>query len=292
MSDSSVIKIDVEQVLAGRAPGLYRFMPHALVNWLKKLVCQDEMNRLLEETAGLEGAEFCRGILKALDVKVEVLNAGRMPDASNRRVVFVSNHPLGGLDGMALIDMIQTHYGGQVWFVVNDLLMAVKPLEKVFLPVNKFGHQSREAIACLDNAFAGNDPIIVFPAGLCSRYRKVKLDNGTTKKMVCDLPWQKMFIQKSAQHHRDIVPLFFNGQNSMNFYRKANLRKRLGIKFNIEMVLLPGEMIKSRGKTFSVTVGNLKPHGEIAKGKNAGAYARELAREVYRLGAETAGRGN
>lgn len=282
LKDTDAIKIDVEQVLRSRLPRLSRLMPLRLVSGLKKIICQDEINRLLEENAGKTGAEFCRGILKSLDITVDVRNAGNLPPKKHRRVVFVSNHPLGGLDGLALIDLIQSHYGGQVWFVVNDLLMAVKPLENVFLPINKHGSQSREASRRLDEAFAGNDPIIIFPAGLVSRLRNVSFQ-GRRQKMVRDLEWRKMFVNKCRLYKRDIVPLYFSGSNSLDFYKKANLRKKLGIRFNIEMILLPREMFLAKGKSFTVYVGQLKRHELIQGGKDAGKYAGSLCNEVYKL---------
>ena len=274
------MKIDIDKVLRARVPGVYRFLPRRVVRWLERLICQDELNTLLLENSGKTGAEFCKGVLDSLDVTVEWDGGDRLPDPENRRVVFVSNHPLGGLDGMALTYLVQKHYGGQVWFVVNDLLMAVKPLENVFLPINKFGSQSREAMERLDATFAGNDPIIMFPAGICSRYRKVNFI-GETRKMVCDLRWQKSFVTRAKKHGRDIIPLYFDGVNSMNFYRKANLRKRLGIPFNLEQVLLPGEMIGSRGKKYSVTVGNTIPCTELFKERDARGMADSIQSEVY-----------
>nr|MDE6126692.1 glycerol acyltransferase [Muribaculaceae bacterium] len=161
------IKLDVASVLRERAPRLSRLIPGGVVRWLERTICQDDMNRLLEENRGLTGADFCRGVLSSLEIGIDVRNADALPPKEDRRVVFVSNHPLGGLDGMALIDVVQAHYGGQVWFIVNDLLMAIKPLNDVFLPINKHGAQSRRAAAAIEEAFAGNDPVLIFPAGLC-----------------------------------------------------------------------------------------------------------------------------
>lgn len=283
MKEGEIIKVDIEQVLRARCPGAMRFIPNGVVSRLKKLICQDDLNRLLEENVGLEGADFCRGVLVSLGVKVNVCGAELLPDKNHRRVVLVSNHPLGGLDGMALIDMVQRHFGGQVWFVVNDLLMAIKPLESVFLPINKFGRQSREVSRKIDEAFAGNDPILIFPAGLVSRYRRATLA-GRSVKMVCDLEWNKMFVTRSAQFKRDVVPLFFDGNNSLDFYKKANLRKRLHIKFNLEQALLPREMFRSRGKTFTITVGQTHSHELLpAGGREARECADAIRNEVYML---------
>ncbi len=281
-ASETVINIDVEQVLRNRLPRVAKFLPKSIIEWLKRTICQDELNELLAANAGKTGVEFCRGVLRSLGITTELRGAENLPDPANRRVVLVCNHPLGGLDGVALIDVVQRHFGGQVWFVVNDLLMAVKPLENVFLPINKYGSQSRTSTVKLDEAFAGNDPIIVFPAGLVSRLQKLPVD-GRMVTMVHDLQWHKMFVNKCVQFKRDLVPMFFSGQNSGDFYRKARWRKRLGIKFNIEMVYLPREMFLAKGKSFTVFVGALKKYGELVGGKKALECASAICDEVYRL---------
>lgn len=287
MAENNVLKIDVGEVIRTRAPRLARLLPDSIVRWLERLICQQELNQLLEENAGKKNGAFCKGVLESLDITVTLAHKERLPDKNHRKVVFACNHPLGGLDGIALIHLIESHFGGQVWFIVNDLLMAVKPLEGVFLPINKFGKQSRAAYRAIDDAFAGNDPIIIFPAGLCSRLNTVD-SNGTRREVIADLEWHKMFVNKCVAYKRDIVPLFFSGQNSMSFYKKARLRKQLGIKFNFEQVLLPREMIRSRGKTYTVVVGHMHPYTEFKGGQNADRYAGKLKAEVYALADEAA----
>lgn len=282
MAQSDVIKIDIDKVLRERLPGMSRLIPRPLVSWLKRTICQDQLNRLLEENAGLEGADFCRGVLRSLDLKVDARNEHLLPDASQRRVLYVSNHPLGGLDGMALIDYVQRRHGGMVHFVVNDLLMAVKPLANVFLPINKSGSQSRQAITAIDEAFAGDDPIIMFPAGLVSRLQRSSA-RGSQQRVVADLPWKKMFVNKASQYRRDVIPLFFSGQNSMHFYRMANLRKRLGLKFNFEQIYLPGEIFNQRGRCLSINFGAPIPWHKLTPGKDAEKCARAVKDLVYNL---------
>lgn len=290
MEKPAVIKIDVESLVRQRLPRYSRFIPRGVFGWLKNLICQEEMNRLLDENAGKTGAEFCEGILRSLSIDVTPSGPCSLPPSSERRVVFVCNHPLGGLDGMALIDMVHRHYGGQVWFVVNDLLMAVKPLENVFLPINKFGAQQRASFRRIEEAFAGNDPILIFPAGLVSRLRNVTLPDGSQTQTVRDLEWKKMFVQKSVQYRRDIVPLYFSGTNSADFYRKARLRKRLGIKFNVEMVLLPREMIAAKGSRFTVRVGAPVSWREVEESSRTATGMAETVKRfknaVYSLASE------
>lgn len=278
MAQQDVIQIDIEAVLRQRLPKLSRFIPRPLVEWVKRTICQDRLNQLLEENAGREGADFARGVLHSLDIHTKVAGEDRLPSPRERRVLYVSNHPLGGLDGMALIDYVQRRHGGKVYFVVNDLLSAVKPLESVWLPVNKHGRQSRQSLNAIEEAFAGNDPIIMFPAGLCSRLQKV--DN---KPVVKDLEWQKMFVNKAFRHQRNVIPIHFFGQNSDKFYRIARRRQRLGLKFNIEMIYLPQEMVKMEHSEFAIQFGAPIPWQKLTPGAQAETCAAAIREAVYKI---------
>lgn len=284
MANDDVIKIDLDGVLRERLPRLSKFIPRFVVEWMKRTIRQDDLNRILCENAGLEGADFCRGALRSLDIKVDARFEDRLPPPSHRRVLYVSNHPLGGLDGMALIDYVQRRHGGKVYFVVNDLLSAVKPLEGVFLPVNKFGKQNRDAVRAVDEAFDGDDPIIMFPAGLVSRLRRAPhLNSESKKKMVADLPWNKMFVNKAYQSRRDVIPLFFSGNNSMRFYKTANLRHKLGLKFNFEMIYLPGEMVDMAHSSLSISFGVPIAWDRLTPGADAAGCARSIGTYVYHI---------
>lgn len=235
------------------------------------------MNEMLDNAGERRGADFCRSVLKHLDIEVDVKGAENLPPRENRRVTIVSNHPLGGLDGMALIDWATGYWGGTVRFVVNDLLMAIEPLTDVFIPINKHGAQSRRASMALDEAMEGDDPVIIFPAGLVSRRGR----GGVVR----DLEWRKMFLVKSLKAGRDIVPVHFNGSNSSFFYKFAKLRKRLGLKLNIEMVRLPREVFLSRGARYTITVGKMMSCAGL-KQQDCGTAVAAIKDYVYALAQE------
>lgn len=260
-SSEGPIRLDLKQILSTRSAT--RRIPAFIVRRLEKLICQDKLNEMLQVAYPRRGAEFCRAVLDHLKVKVEVEHAERLPDHSER-VLYVSNHPLGGLDGMALIDWVTTRHGVEPRFVVNDLLMAVEPLSEVFLPINKHGAQSRKSVVDIDAAMEGDRPVIVFPAGLCSRRQSGK---------VADLKWNKMFVQQAIRWNRTVVPLRFCGENSPRFYRCASLREKVGIKFNIEMALLPSEVFRAAGKTFKVVCGDPVVPADLAGDPRARAAA-------------------
>lgn len=276
---SSIKKIDIDAVLRERLGSRYRFVPRPLVALLKRIVCQDSLNDLLDKTGHLHDAEFCRAVLRELGITYSVVHPERLPAPADRRVIFVSNHPLGGLDGMVLIDLLTSLYGPGLKFVVNDLLMAIDQLKGVFLPVNKLGKQSRDASDNLTRALEGPDPLVIFPAGLVSR----RGADGA----VADLEWHKMFINKAIASRRDIVPLFFSGRNSNFFYNFAYMRRRMGLRFNVEMALLPAEVFKQRSRNFTIVAGPRVPWNTLSTGSRAAADAREIKDRVYSLENET-----
>lgn len=275
MVGGTPVKIDVGRILKSRLGKRARFVPSSVVRWLERTICQDQLNELLEHNFPSAGADFCRGVLTDLGVGISVTGTENLPDRENRRIIIACNHPLGGLDGMAIIDLFSGIYGPDLKFIVNDLLMAIAPLQEVFLPINKHGAQSRVSIDAIDAAMAGDAPIVVFPAGLVSRRGK----GG----VICDLEWKKMFVNKAIEFHRDILPVHFGGENSGFFYKFAKFRERIGVKFNIEMVYLPREVFRSRGKTFDVTCGKPIPWNVLKGGKDAFWQAQEIKRMVYSL---------
>ena len=268
------IHIDVDMLLRTKLPRYYRYIPGALIRWLKHTICQDEFNDLLDHNAGKEGEEFACSVLSYLAVKVRARGLDELP-AGDGRYVCASNHPLGGLDGVALIALLGSHFGGKLKCVVNDMLMQVRPLSGVFLPANKHGRQSESAVRAINEAFAGDCQMLYFPAGLCSR----RMRGGE----IADLEWKKSFIAKSVEYHRDVVPVYFSGQNSDFFYKFASWRKRLGLKLNIEMIYLPGEVFKSRGKEFEIIIGKPIPWQTFTGDKRREEYAAEVRAAVYKL---------
>lgn len=268
------IKIDVAEVIRQRLGSRSRYIPDFVVRGIEKLICQDELNGLLQNNFPRRGPEFCRGVLDDLDVRLEVRGDANMP--LSPRCIVVSNHPLGGLDGISMIAWLSRRYGDcPVHFVVNDLLMAVEPLKECFIPVNKHGAQSRASGAALDAVLAGDDPVVIYPAGLVSRLH----DDGT----ISDLPWRKTVVSKAIESRRDIVPVHSDGRNTQSFYRLARWRKSLGLKFNYEMMLLPRELVHARSKTFTLTCGDVIPWQSLKGGPEAAAEAANLRRIVYSL---------
>lgn len=271
-----LLKIDLTGIIRSRVGGLKgKLIPGFMLKALERLIHQDELNEALEVTYPKEGTDFAEAIYKHFNVTLRVEGLENIP--SEGRFIFASNHPLGGLDGIGLIAILGRKYGDKgISFLVNDMLMNVEPLRPVFLPINKYGSQGREAALAINEAYASDRQILIFPAGLCSRLG----DDGEIR----DLKWNKSFIAKAIEYKRDIIPVHFIGENSPKFYKTARRRKKLGLKINIEQALLPSELCKARGKEFRVIFGKPIPwQSLIFAGKSQTAVAADIKSVVYSL---------
>lgn len=275
MEDTKIFKIDIEQVVRDKAGAKADHIPGFVMSWLKRIVHQDEINEFLEREGDKQGVPWLDDCVRFLDMRLDVVGRENLPSASDgRRYTFVSNHPLGGQDGVALGALLGHHYDGRVKYLVNDILMNLHGLAPLCIPINKVGSQSRSFPAMVEAGFRGDDHIIMFPAGLCSR---------RIEGQVRDLPWSKTFITKSVETQRDVVPIHFGGHNSRFFYRLANWSKRLGVKFNVAMLFLVDEMFKNRSKTFTVKVGKPIPWQTFDRSRKPAEWADYVRGIVYEL---------
>ena len=275
MDQSKIFKIDLDEIVRSKAGDKARRVPRFVISWLKRKIHQDEINEFLEREGDKQGVPWLNDCVEFLDMKLDVQGMENLPAPDDGRLyTFVSNHPLGGQDGVALGAILGGHYDGRVKYIVNDLLMNLYGLAPLCIPVNKTGGQSRQLPMMVEAGFKSNDHIIMFPAGLCSRKQHV---------VIRDLPWAQAFVVKSVEHQRDVVPIHFGGQNSKFFYRLANVSKRLGIKFNIAMLYLVDEMFKNRHKTFTVKIGKPIPWQTFDKSKTPAEWAAYVQDLVYQL---------
>ena len=275
MIEVSEQTIDIDALLRSKLGDRARLVPRFLVKWLKKLIHQDQVNEFLWQAKDEVGTPWLKHGLRFLGNTIVVHGQENLPDADDgNRYTFVSNHPLGGIDGIAIGSIIGEKYNDNFKYLVNDLLMNLPGLAPLCIPINKTGKQSRDFPRMVEEGFASEHHMMVFPAGLCSR----KIDGE-----IHDLPWTKTFITKSVQTKRDVVPIYFNGRNSERFYRIANICKKLKLKVNIAMLYLVDEMFLNEGKTFEVTIGKPIPWQTFDKTKKPKEWANYVENVVYSL---------
>lgn len=268
--------IDIDKILRSKMGSKAKFVPSPLVAWLKHIIHQDEVNKYLWESRHLTGTEWLEECVRYLDMTLDIVGEDNLPDKDDGRLyTFVSNHPLGGEDGVALGAIIGRHYDGRFRYLVNDLLMNLPGLAPLCIPINKTGGQGRNFPAMVEQGFSSDNHMLMFPAGICSRRRK----DGDIR----DLPWRKTFVSKSVEYKRDVVPIHFGGRNSDFFYRLANFSDRHVKKVNLAMLFLVDEMYKNTHKTFRIAIGKPIPWQTFDKSKTPAQWAQHVQDIVYGL---------
>ncbi len=270
-SNNNISLIDVEKVIAKKNKKILRFIPKFIIRLLKSLIHQDDINRLLTNYGDKKGLSFITDVIKDLNISYNIIGLDNVD--MSKRYIIVSNHPLGGLDGIILMDLFGKKFPN-IKFVVNDLLYNIEPLKPLFIPVNKYGRQSQESAKMVEKYYNSNEQILYFPAGLCSRLINNKIE---------DLPWKHSYINQAIKYKRDILPVYFEGKNSSIFYRLANLRKSLKLKFNFETILLPKEMFKKQNSSFNVIIGEPIPYQILTESKNIKSLNNQIRESVYKL---------
>lgn len=267
--------IDLRKIFTSKVPKLMKWMPNWLFRKIQKLLHEDDINEILTKYADKQGLDFVNALIADFNLELELKGIDNL--MSSERVLVCSNHPLGGLDGIALIGVVGNHRG-ETLTPVNDFLMFVKNLQPIFIPVNKVGSATtnkEENIRLFNETFAGDTTICYFPFGLCSR----KTDDGKIQ----DLEWKKTFVTKSKEYQRDIVPVHIEGRNSNFFYNLARWRKKLNIKVNIEMAFLVDEFFKQRNKKLTISFGKPIPYQTLDRRYTDMQWAEKLRTFSYQL---------
>jgi len=266
------MQLDLKEILISKAPRTARFVPNFVIGRLDKLLRIKELNHILLHYSHLPPVEFIEALLKYLEIECRMEGLDKTDPQG--RYIFVSNHPFGGMDGVILALEIARRFGN-VKVIVNDLLMNLRPLEPIFVPINKHGRQNREYSNTYNAAFESDLPIVTFPAGICSRKIQGK---------ITDPAWRGNFVKMAVNSRRDVVPVFVEGQLSKRFYRVAAFRKFFRIKINLEMFLLPDEMIRQRGQSVGIVAGEPISYASFAAdGKKTPKRVLEIRSEVYKL---------
>ena len=266
--------IDIDKILEGKMGAKAKYVPRPLVGWLKRIAHQNDVNAFLWDSRDKTGVEWLEECVRYLDMTLNVVGKENLPAPDDGRLyTFVSNHPLGGQDGVALGAIVGRHYDGRFRYLVNDLLMNLPGLAPLCIPINKTGSQSRNFPAMVEAGFQSDNHMLMFPAGICSRKHQG---------VIADIPWKKTFISKSVEYKRDVVPIHFSGQNSRFFYRLANFSDRF-LPFNLAMLFLVDEMYKNVHKTFEVKIGKPIPWQTFDKSKTPVEWAQYVREKVYSL---------
>jgi putative hemolysin len=262
--------VDIEKIIRSKNPRLLKWMPGFLLRYIKRILHENDVNSFMAQYGHLRDLDFVHTVLRVFDTKIIAKGLENIPATGG--FILASNHPLGGFDGLALMEAVAKKRE-DIQFLVNDILLSLGTMDGLFIPVNKHGSQS--AVSRIEEAYRSEHAVLIFPAGLVSRKQEGK---------VMDLEWKKSFITKAVQHNKMVVPTYIDGKNSPFFYNLSLWRKRLGIKANVEMFYLADEMYKQQHKTITITFGTPVPPSAFDQQKSSRELAQLMKQHVYALG--------
>ena len=274
-----MLQFDIRAILKRKAPNAR--VPEFVIRYLERITHIKRMNAFLRKYPDLKGYDFIRLVIsEELECSASIEGVENIP-TDGKPVIFASNHPLGGLDGMIIAQMIhesrqQSANSRPLKVIVNELLMFMEPIASLWAPVNKVGRLSKEQAAEQQRMWESETDVLTFPAGACSRLQRI---DG--KWQIQDLEWQKNFVQRAKEYRRNIVPIYFEGHNSRFFYALAFIRKLLHIQLNIEMLYLVDEMYGAHGKHFRVHVLPPIPYSTFGTTKTPKQWAQYVKSIVY-----------
>jgi putative hemolysin len=262
--------IDIAKIFKDKNPKAYKWTPNFLINYIRKIVHEDDINRFHYEAKDKYEFEYLNAALKELKTQITYEGLENIPSES--KFILASNHPLGGLDGVALAQVV-AYKRKDFHFLVNDILTYLN-FGKLFVPVNKVGSNGTENIRRIEEIFAGPNNVLIFPAGLVSRRKN---------NLIQDLEWNKSFIAKAIKYEKDVIPVYIKGRLSNWFYNLSSFRKMLGITANIEMLYLADEMYKQSKKQIHIVIGKPISYKLFTKDKNPKEWAQLVKTHVYAL---------
>ncbi|HLU16768.1 MAG TPA: 1-acyl-sn-glycerol-3-phosphate acyltransferase [Edaphocola sp.] len=263
--------IDIDKLFKEKNPAAYKWTPKFLINYIKRIVHEDDINRFVNAHHDKFEYEYLEAALKEVRAEISFEGLENVPQTGG--CIIASNHPLGGIDGMALLQIV-SEVRKDLRFLVNDMLTKLENFGSLFVPVNKVGATSAQNLRRIDEVYASEGVTMIFPAGLVSR----KIDGK-----IQDLKWNRVFVRKAVQYQHPVVPVLVNGKLSPFFYRLSAFRKKIGIKANIEMIYLVDELYKLRNNKTHIIFGKPVSYQVFDQTKGYDEWAELLRQYVYKL---------
>lgn len=249
---------------------LPRWLRHCTTALMRRLIHEREINDFLTRHRETRGLAFVEQVLDYFRFGYAVSSRERENIPVFGRVLIVANHPLGALDGLALLRLV-ADVRSDVRIVASSILAQIEPLEPCLLPLDNLNRRGyRRSLAAIEAALDREEAVIVFPAGEVSR---------AGPRGIRDRRWQAGVLHLARRTNAPLLPLHVGGRNSWLFYALAALRDEIGT------LLLPHEMFRQRDRQLRVRIGDLLPLERLARGGlRSEATLKLLRKHVYRLG--------
>ena len=225
--------IDFADLLLQAAPHAARRFGMVGRAMVAAAIGQHRFNRVARRVRSTTPQAFLHEVIRVLDLRIEVRGVERLP--SFAECIVVANHPCGGAEGVALLQLLLERYG-RVVVPANRLLEHISPLAPLLVPVDIFGKR-RDGVRVPNELIPAATPLLLFPAGRTARERA-----GVMR----EFPWKRGFVRLARRSGRPVVPVCVVARPSALFRRVAKLRRVLRCSINFEMFLLVREMLARR----------------------------------------------
>lgn len=264
--------IEVKQLIANKSPQFFDkspFITRPTLSFLKRLLHESEVNEFLEQNKDYVGFEFIDRVLDHFNFSYQVSQVDRRNIPASGRVMIIANHPLGALDGLALLRLIG-EIRPDVKIVANDLLMSLDGLKELVLPVDNMGGKTgRQQLKAIMSSLHNEEAVIIFPAGEVSRI---------SPSGVKDQEWNHNYLKMAKKTNSPLLPVHIGGRNSMMFYTSSILYRPLST------IQLPNEMFRQRNRKIPMQVGQAIPIQELSKLPLSDKEKNKLVkRHLYRI---------
>jgi putative hemolysin len=263
--------IDIEALFQNKNPGLKKWIPGFVFRTLKRIIHEDQLNDFMKRHKADNAVQFSKGVIEEVNGSIETFGMEKVP--SHGGIILACNHPMGALEAMAMVSEL-SKVRTDMKFIVNDILLTLENLKEIFAGVNKHGKTAIESMRAVEELFASDKLIMLFPAGMVAR---------KTKGKVRELDWKKTFITRAKKYGKPVMPVYIEGRNSNLFYNLSNIRSRLGIKSNIEMFLLPHEMYRQTGVHIPIVFGDIIEPATFTREKTDAEWAEYVKGKTFEL---------
>lgn len=244
------------------------------IGWiLMKVLKISVLNKIYDRNKHLEKLDFLNSIIDEFQINFEIPEEDFKRLPKNGAYITVSNHPLGGIDGILLLKLM-LEQRDDFKIIANFLLRRIKPLEPYILPVNPFENRKEVKSSVLGFKSAikhlqEGHPLGIFPAGEVSTYRDGKL--------VVDKPWEEAAMKLAKKAEVPIVPIYFHAKNSKLFYKLSKIND------TFRTAKLPSELLTQKRRTIKVRIGKPISVKDQQEHKKLSDFSEFVRRKTYML---------
>ncbi|NND62477.1 MAG: lysophospholipid acyltransferase family protein [Flavobacteriaceae bacterium] len=240
---------------------------------LMKVLKISTMNKIYDKHKHLSDLEFMNALLNEFEIKFEIPEEDLKRIPKSGPFITISNHPLGGIDGILLLKLLLEHRP-DFKIIANFLLHRIEPLKPYVMPVNPFeSHKdAKSSVMGFKSALQhlrDDHPLGIFPAGEVSTYRDDKL--------LVDKPWEVAAMKLVKKAEVPVVPIYFHAKNSKLFYRLAKISDTL------RTAKLPSELLTQKERVIKVRIGNAISVKDQAEHESLDDFTEFLRKKTYVL---------